>query len=115
MSIQSKSFFVASEEKIYPAGEGISRRFVGYDENIMMVECAFEKGATGALHSHPHVQTSYIASGRFEVTIGDEQNILQAGDGFYVAPDVLHACFCIEAGAIVDVFNPVREDFLETI
>ena len=115
MSIQSKSFFVTSNEKFYPAGEGITRRIMGYDESIMMVECSFEKGAIGALHVHPHVQTSYIASGKFEVTIGDEKNILHAGDGFYVAPDVSHGCLCIEAGSIIDIFNPVRKDFLATM
>ncbi|MDR2564239.1 MAG: cupin domain-containing protein [Prevotellaceae bacterium] len=112
MIVQSKSFFVSSEEKIYPAGEGISRRLVAYDENIMMVECSFEKGAIGALHTHPHVQTSYIASGKFEVQVENEKKILSKGDGFYVAPDVSHGCLCIEKGAIVDVFNPARRDFL---
>ncbi|MDR1810144.1 MAG: cupin domain-containing protein [Prevotella sp.] len=115
MSIQSKAFFVADDEPIYPAGDRITRQFVGYNDNIMMVKVVFEKGAEGTPHSHPHVQTSYIASGKFEVTVGGKKDILQTGDGFFVAPDVPHGCICLEAGIIIDVFNPVREDFLAEI
>ncbi|GAB6011032.1 cupin domain-containing protein [Viscerimonas tarda] len=112
---KSKTFFVASEEKIYPAGEGITRQFVGYDANIMMVKVIFEKGAVGAPHTHPHVQTTYVVSGKFEAVIAGETKIIEAGDGFYAAPNALHGCTCLEAGILLDVFNPVREDFLKTI
>jgi quercetin dioxygenase-like cupin family protein len=115
MSVQSKPFFVSPEEKNYPAGEGVTRQFVAYDDNIMMVKVSFEKGAVGAPHAHPHVQTSYIASGKFEVTVEGKTVRLGTGDGFYAQPHALHGCVCLEAGIIIDVFNPVREDFLKTI
>lgn len=114
-NIQGKPFFVASEEKIYTAGEGITRQFVAYDNNIMMVKVLFEKDAVGLPHTHVHTQATYVASGIFEATIGDQKKILRTGDGFYVEPNVLHGCVCLEAGILIDVFTPVREDFLETI
>ena len=43
---------------------------------------------------------------------GDKKEILSAGDGYYVAPDELHGCVCIEAGILIDTFSPVRADFL---
>ena len=49
-----------------------------------MVEFAFEKGGVGALHSHPHVQASYVAEGRFEVTIDGKTETLAAGGSFIV-------------------------------
>jgi Uncharacterized conserved protein, contains double-stranded beta-helix domain len=113
--IQSNPFFIATEEKVYTAGEGITRQFVGYDNSIMMVKVMFEKGAIGIQHQHPHAQTTYVVSGKFEMTIGDETKILQAGDGFYTEPDILHGCVCLEAGILIDVFSPIREDFYETI
>lgn len=56
---------------------------------------------------------TYVASGKFELTIGDEKRILEAGDGYYVAPDELHGCVCLEAGILIDTFSPMRADFLK--
>ena len=59
-----------------------------------------------------HSQATYVVSGKFELTIGDKKEILSAGDGYYVAPDELHGCVCLEAGILIDTFSPVRADFL---
>ncbi|NDV57338.1 cupin domain-containing protein [Bacteroides sp. 519] len=112
---KNNSFFFEETAKTYTAGKGITRQFIGYNNSIMMVKVMFEKDAVGTAHTHPHTQTSYINSGKFEVTINGETNTLQAGDGFFVEPNVLHGCVCIEEGAIIDVFAPCREDFLQTI
>lgn len=58
-------------------------------------------------------QTTYVASGCFEVTIGQEKKVLRAGDGYYVAPNLEHGCVCLEAGVLIDTFTPMREDFLK--
>lgn len=113
--VQSKPFFIADEEKIYQADKGITRQFVGYDNSIMMVKVMFEKGAVGTQHAHLHAQTTYVVSGKFEMTIGDETKILKAGDGFYTEPHIMHGCVCLEEGMLIDVFSPIREDFYETI
>ena len=62
--------------------------------------------------STDHSQATYVVSGKFELTIGDKKEILSAGDGYYVAPDELHGCVCLEAGILIDTFSPVRADFL---
>jgi quercetin dioxygenase-like cupin family protein len=79
----------------------------------MMVKVVFEEGAVGTMHEHYHSQATYVASGKFELTIGDEKRILEAGDGYYVAPDELHGCVCLEAGILIDTFSPMRADFLK--
>jgi quercetin dioxygenase-like cupin family protein len=68
--------------------------------------------AVGVLHHHPHRQATLVESGRFEVRIGDETRVLDAGDGFFAVPDVEHGVVALEAGVLVDVFAPAREDFL---
>ena len=113
--IKSKAFFFGKEEKIYPAGEGITRQIIAYDNNIMMVKVMFTSGAIGTPHTHPHSQTTYVVSGKFEATIGNEKKVLTTGDGFYVDPDALHGCVCIEEGILIDVFTPIREDFYKEI
>ncbi|WP_460685729.1 cupin domain-containing protein [Niabella aquatica] len=93
-------------------GNGVSRQMMGHDDKLMMVKVKFETGAVGAMHQHPHVQVSYVESGSFELTIGDEVKILKQGDGYFVPPGVWHGCICKEAGTLIDAFTPAREDFL---
>lgn len=99
---------------IQPAGEGATRKILSQNENQMMVEVAFAKGAVGAEHRHPHQQISYIAKGSFEARIEGEICLLQAGDSMAVPAGALHGVTALEEGSvIVDVFTPIREDFLK--
>jgi mannose-6-phosphate isomerase-like protein (cupin superfamily) len=69
-------------------------------------------GSHSHVHTHEHSQATFVASGKFELTIGNEKRVLSAGDGYYVKPDEPHGCLCIEAGVLIDTFSPVRADFL---
>lgn len=113
MEKKSDTYQIASDIQWENVGEGIVRQIMAYDERLMMVKVKFEQGAIGSLHQHSHTQCTYVASGCFEVTIGDEKKVLRAGDGYYVAPDHLHGCVCLEAGVLIDTFTPMREDFLK--
>lgn len=110
--IQSNLFQIEKEIPWEKAGEGIERQIYGYDDQIMLVKAKFEAGAIGTLHQHPHVQVTYVESGVFEMTIGEEKKTIKKGDGYYVPPHVIHGCICVEPGILIDVFNPHREDFL---
>jgi quercetin dioxygenase-like cupin family protein len=112
-SISSKNFQMGDSIPWQDAGPGIQRQLYGYDEQLMMVRVKFEDGAVGALHHHPQIQASYIESGVFELTIGKEKKTLKKGDGFFVPSGVVHGCTCLEAGILIDVFNRLREDFLD--
>ena len=92
---------------------GIRRQIMGYDGQLMIVKVQFEKGAVGTQHEHFHSQATYVASGKFELNIGGKVQVLGPGDGYYVAPDELHGCVCLEEGILIDVFSPHREDFLK--
>lgn len=106
-------FFYEDQSEWTDLGGGTKRSIKGYDDRIMLVKAAFEKGAVGAAHSHPHSQSSMIESGVFEVTIGEEKAILKTGDCFFVPSAVEHGVVALEAGVILDVFAPAREDFLK--
>ncbi len=113
MKTKSEVFQIAKEMGWENPGPGIKRQIMGYDGQLMMVKVVFEEGAVGTMHEHYHSQATYVASGKFELTIGEEERILEAGDGYYVAPDVLHGCVCLEAGILIDTFSPMRADFLK--
>ena len=113
MKTSSEVFLNGKEVMVESPSAGVKRQILGYDGQLMMVKVMFEKGAIGALHEHYHSQATYVVSGKFELTIGEEKKILEAGDGYYVAPDVLHGCVCLEEGILIDTFSPMRADFLE--
>jgi quercetin dioxygenase-like cupin family protein len=83
-----------------PAGEGVRRKVLTYSDGVMMVRVAFEAGAVGPPHSHPHVQCSLVERGVFDITIAGRTERLRAGDR------------AIEAGVLLDVFTPMRADFV---
>ena len=95
-----------------PAGEGIRRKVLTYDTGVMMVRVAFEAGAIGALHSHPHIQCSLVEEGVFDITIAGRTERLRSGDSFLVPADAVHGAVAVEAGTLLDVFTPMREDFV---
>ncbi|MGN6683418.1 MAG: cupin domain-containing protein [Devosia sp.] len=93
-------------------GPGNRRRVLVSQPQLMQVEFAFEAGAIGALHSHPHVQASYVADGTFEVTIGDSTTVLETGGSYIVPPNVVHGVKALTTGRLIDCFTPRRDDFL---
>jgi quercetin dioxygenase-like cupin family protein len=110
----SPHFVHADELGWTDLGGGISRQILGHDGELMMVRVRFEAGAVGAVHHHPHRQVTLVESGRFQVQIAHEARELKAGDGFFIPPGVEHGVVAMEAGVLVDVFTPAREDFLPT-
>jgi quercetin dioxygenase-like cupin family protein len=94
-------------------GHGLRRKIMSYDENLMLVKAEFQKDAIGTVHQHYHSQITYVESGVFEVEINGQKKVLQAGDVFYVQPHAPHGAVCLEAGVLIDVFSPMREDFVD--
>ena len=101
-----------NDVKAEDQGNGVTRRVLAYSRDLMCVENTFEKGAVGALHHHPHTQITYIVSGKFEFEIDGVKKVVQAGDTMLKLNGVEHGCVCLEAGKLLDIFNPMREDFV---
>lgn len=113
MKTKSVNFLLESELEWENPALGVTRQIMGYDGQVMMVKVLFETGAVGTLHAHYHSQVTYVSSGKFEVEIEDKKQVVKAGDGFYVEPDGNHGVVCLEAGILVDVFSPMRDDFMK--
>ena len=60
----------------------------------------------------PHTQITYIVSGRYRFTIGDETREVGPGDTLLKQNGVMHGCVCLEGGVMLDFFTPMREDFV---
>lgn len=79
----------------------------------MMVEVCFEKGASGALHEHPHAQSTYVLEGAFTFTFDGKSHTVHQGDSLTFLRGQRHGCVCTEKGRLLDVFTPMREDFVQ--
>lgn len=108
----SNAFVRASEVVVDDLGGGIRRQILGFGETIMTCRIWFDAGAVGAIHRHPHAQTTYVETGRFRYRVGDTEQDVGPGDCVFIAPDTDHGMTCIEAGSVIDNFSPMRADFL---
>lgn len=109
----SKEFLFGDDIEWETVGEGLKRKIMGYDDKIMLVKVDFQVGAVGVMHEHYHSQVTYVESGEYELTIGDDTKTVKGGDSFYIPPHVMHGAVCTKAGVLIDVFSPIREDFME--
>lgn len=103
-----------SQVQAQDLGGGVTRKVLAYSEQLMSVELHFKKGAIGATHNHPHEQIGYIVSGMLIYKEeGSEDKILKTGDTYYVAPNVNHGIEVLEDTVLLDIFTPMRKDFIE--
>jgi len=109
---QSALFQLDNDLPWLDLGNGVQRKVMGFNQQLMLVKVRFEAGAIGSLHHHEHTQASYVESGEFELTIGDHKKLLKQGDGYYVPPNEIHGCVCKTEGVLIDAFSPIREDFI---
>lgn len=107
-----KNHFPAHENTLEQVDTGLSRKIAAHNDNLMIVEVHFETGTVAPRHHHVHEQITYVISGKFEFTVGDETYIVSAGDSLYKQPNIEHGATCLAAGTLLDVFTPQREDFL---
>jgi quercetin dioxygenase-like cupin family protein len=86
-----------------------------HGEKMMMVLNSTLPGHTVPQHSHPHEQIGMVYSGKAELRIGEETRVVEKGDFYCIPADVPHSDTCIgdEPFIMLDVFYPIREDFIE--
>ena len=110
-----------NSKKILPGGEiawedmapGPKRQIMGYDDKILMVRVLFEGGAVGAVHEHFHSQAIGAVSDNPGCRVGGKREVIGAGDGFYLLPNVLRGAACLAKGERMDVFSPIRENLFD--
>lgn len=97
---------------IVDADPGVTRQVLADHPELMVVAFRFQDGAQGKLHNHPHIQSTFVQSGRFTFTVDGVNTDVGPGDSFVIPTNAEHGCVCLEAGTLVDTFTPRRDDFL---
>jgi quercetin dioxygenase-like cupin family protein len=90
---------------------GMVRQVLAYSPQLMLVRHRFEKGWSGARHSHPHHQLVYVTRGHIRFEAEGKTWELRAGDSVVVDGGVEHKASALEDSEALDVFTPYREDY----
>ncbi|HEX8146805.1 MAG TPA: cupin domain-containing protein [Pyrinomonadaceae bacterium] len=93
--------------------EGIERQMI-VGERVMVCRLRFAPRVVTPPHDHPHEQFTFVERGRVLFTVGDEQRVAEAGDVLHFPPGSWHGATMLdEEVVLLDIFSPVREDFLD--
>ena len=92
--------------------DGIERQMI-VGERLMICRLTLGPRVDTPAHSHPHEQMTIVERGRARFTIDGRERIAAAGDVLHVPPNVVHGATMLdEEVVLVDIFTPIREDFL---
>ena len=91
---------------------GIEQKTLVYGKKTLMVEFLLKQGSLLPKHSHPHEQTGYLVAGRIRLIIGSKEEEMAPGDSWCIPGGVEHGAEILEDSVAVEVFSPVREDYL---
>ena len=105
-------FYRRADDGYLLALEGIVQKTLVYGDKTLLTEFKLEKGSRLPNHSHPHEQTGYLVSGKMRLSIGDEKFDALPGDSWSIPGDVEHGALILEDSVAVEVFSPVRTEYL---
>ncbi|SFE88880.1 Cupin domain-containing protein [Chitinophaga sp. CF118] len=95
------------------------RQFLGVDfvvlsigKDSMVTKMLYKPTDSVPFHKHPNEQSGYVVSGKYKLKFGGEEFLLTPGDSYSIPANVEHSIEIIEAGEVVDVFTPIRQDYL---
>ena len=91
---------------------GIKLKTLVYGEKTLFSEFRLEADSALPKHSHLHEQTGYLVKGRIRLTIGQQTFEVGPGDCWCIPGNTDHSAEILEDSLAVEVFSPVREDYL---
>ena len=91
---------------------GIDQKTLVYGDKTLLAEFQMKKGAVLPKHSHPYEQTGYLVSGHIVLTAGTEVYDCRPGDSWCIPMNIEHSGDIMEDSVVVEIFSPVREDYL---
>jgi quercetin dioxygenase-like cupin family protein len=101
-----------SSEGYKAALPGIRMKTISYGARTLMTEFVLGQGSTLPIHAHPYEQTGYLVCGCMRLKIGAEEHEVRPGDSWCIPGDVEHGAQILEDSVAVEVFSPVRADYL---
>jgi quercetin dioxygenase-like cupin family protein len=95
--------------------EGIKIKTINYGKDMIMTEFLLSKGSALPEHRHINEQTGYLVKGKIRLHIDEKSKIIESGDSWNIASNIKHKAEILEDSIAIEIFNPVREDYLKFI
>lgn len=93
-------------------GDGIERQMI-WGDRLMVCRLRFDPGVVTAVHRHPHEQITIVERGRAQFFVAGQLRAAQAGDVLHFPSQVEHGATMLdEEVVLIDIFSPVREEFI---
>jgi quercetin dioxygenase-like cupin family protein len=105
-------FSKRSDAGYVPALDGIERKTLVHGDKTLMTEFRLRAGSLLPRHAHPHEQTGFLVSSRIRLSIGTEEHEARDGDSWCIPGGVEHGADILEDSVAIEVFSPVRDDYL---
>ncbi len=91
---------------------GIFMKTLAHGSKTLLTEFKLSMGTIIPEHHHFHEQTGYLVSGAITLTIDGTSHDVKPGDSWCIESDVYHGVHVLEDSVIVEIFSPVRKDYL---
>lgn len=93
-------------------GEGIDRQMI-VGQNLMICRLTFDPLVVTPEHTHPHEQMTLVVKGKVQFSVDGSPVIARPGDVLHFPPNNRHGATMLdEEVVLIDIFSPIREDFL---
>jgi len=105
-------FYKAEKKGFKEVLPGIKLKTLVHGEKTLFAEFRMDAGAVLPKHAHIHEQTGYLTEGKIRLTIGKETFEVEKGDSWCIPGNMEHSAEILKSSVAVEVFSPVREDYL---
>jgi quercetin dioxygenase-like cupin family protein len=92
--------------------KGVKQKTLVFGAKTLMTEFVLQKDSALPEHHHIYEQTGYLVKGHILIKIGDAQYDVHPGDSWCIASNVNHGAQIIEDSVAIEIFAPVREDYI---
>ena len=104
-------FFDLDDVKATEVMSGFHAKFI-HSDRMTFAYWEIESGAILPEHAHENEQVCNVLDGEFELTINGQSQLLKAGMVGVIPSNAIHSGRAISKCRIMDVFQPVREDYM---
>jgi quercetin dioxygenase-like cupin family protein len=91
--------------------EMISQKIVA-GEREMLAQIYLKRGALVPMHAHESEQMTYVLQGALRYMVGGDEIVVREGEVLHIPSNVPHQAEALEDTFELDVFSPIRQDWL---
>jgi quercetin dioxygenase-like cupin family protein len=108
-------FGIKSEKRYKEILPGINIKTLCHGEHTLMTEFILTKNSVLPEHSHPYEQTGYLVKGKIKLFLDGNSREITPGESWCIKKDIKHKAEIIEDSVALEIFSPVREDYLQFV